>query len=156
MNEIQTNASGRWPRITSGADSALSRPSDGNSHKPRRDHRYREEVEGCRPADSHRASLDADLVKQDNVFVTILTNFRQGEAEVKEEVVTLTATIETNLRQGDLETEVDGTKVDLTETEMESNEALSEWEESNYGFLTRTRLWFAGASASQMISPRLF
>ena len=46
-----------------------------------------------------------------------------------EEVATLTATIETNLRQGDLETEVDGMKGDLTETETKSNEALSEWEE---------------------------
>ena len=41
----------------------------------------------------------------------------------------VTVTIETNLRQGDLETEVDGTKGDLSETETESNEALSEWEE---------------------------
>ena len=40
----------------------------------------------------------------------------------------MTATIETNLRQGDLETEVDGMKGDVTETETES-EALSEWEE---------------------------
>ena len=30
---------------------------------------------------------------------------------------------------GDLETEVDGTKGDLTETEKGSNVALSEWEE---------------------------
>ena len=48
---------------------------------------------------------------------------------MKEDVVTLTATIERNLRQGDLETEVDGTKGDVTETETESNEALSEREE---------------------------
>ena len=49
----------------------------------------------------------------------IQTNLGQGEAEEKEEVATLTATIETNLQQGHLETEV--------ETETESNEALSEW-----------------------------
>ena len=46
-------------------------------------------------ADSHHASLDAakkqNIVKQDIVTVTILTNFRQGEAVVKKEVVTLTA-----------------------------------------------------------------
>ena len=42
------------------------------------------------------------------------------------EVVTMTATIETNLRQGDLETGADGMKGDLTETETESSEALSE------------------------------
>ena len=41
----------------------------------------------------------------------------------------MTATIETNLRQGDPETGVDGMKGDLTETEMESNEALTAWEE---------------------------
>ena len=41
----------------------------------------------------------------------------------------VTVTIETNLRQGYLETEADGTEGDLTETETESNEALSEWEE---------------------------
>ena len=51
----------------------------------------------------------------------------RGEAVVKEEVVTLAAIIETNFRQGALETEVDGTKGDVTETE--SNAALSEWEE---------------------------
>ena len=39
----------------------------------------------------------------------------------------MTATIETNLRQGDLETEVHGMK----ETETESNEASSEWEEEH-------------------------
>ena len=55
------------------------------------------------PADPHHQ----DLVKQD----------------------TVTVTIETNHRQGDLETGVDGTKGGLTETETESNEALSEWEE---------------------------
>ena len=54
------------------------------------------------PADFHHQ----DIVKQDIVSVTI----------------------ETNLRQGDLETELNGTKGDVTETE--SNEALSEWEES--------------------------
>ena len=48
---------------------------------------------------------------------------------------------QTNLWQGDLETEVDGTKGDLTETETESNEALSEWEEGrNVDFLARTGL----------------
>ena len=77
------------------------------------------------PADFHYQ----DIVKQDIVTVTIETNLRQGEAVVKEEVVTLTATIETNFPQGDLETEVDGTKGDVTETETESNEPLSEWEE---------------------------
>ena len=77
------------------------------------------------PADFH----SQDIVKQDIVTVTIRTNLRQGEAVVKEEVVTLTATIETNFPQGDLETEVDGTKGDVTETETESNETLSEWEE---------------------------
>ena len=66
------------------------------------------------PADCHHASLDAakkqDVFKQDIVIVTILTNFRQGEAEEKEEVVSLkeeavslTATIVTNLRQGKAE-----------------------------------------------------
>ena len=40
---------------------------------------------------------------------------------------TVTVTIETNLRQG--EAVVDGTKGDVIETETESNEALSEWEE---------------------------
>ena len=77
------------------------------------------------PADFHRQ----DVVKQDIVTVTIETNLRQGEAVVEEQVVTLTATIETNFRHGDLETKVDGTKGDVTETETESNEALSEWEE---------------------------
>ena len=77
------------------------------------------------PSDSHHQ----DIVKQDIVTVTIETNLRQGEAVVKEEVITLTAVTETNFRQGVLETEVDGTKGDLTETEPESNEALSEWEE---------------------------
>ena len=43
--------------------------------------------------------------------------------------MTQTATIETNLLQDDLESEVDGTKGDPTETETESNESLSEWEE---------------------------
>ena len=51
---------------------------------------------------------------------------------MKEEVVTLMATIETTLRQGDLETEVGGTKGDLTETETESNEVLSESEEGRF------------------------
>ena len=37
---------------------------------------------------------------------------------VKQDIVTLT--IETNLRRGDLETRVDGTKGDVTETETES------------------------------------
>ena len=46
---------------------------------------------------------------------------------VKQDSVTVTA--ETNLRQGDLETEVDGTKGGVTETQTESDEALSEWEE---------------------------
>ena len=55
------------------------------------------------PADSHHQ----DMVKQDIVTVSIETNFRQGV----------------------LVTEVAGTKGDLTETETESNEALSEWEE---------------------------
>ena len=77
------------------------------------------------PADFHYQVI----VKQDIVTVTIETNLWQREAVVKEEVVTLTATIETNFPQGDLETEVDGTKGDVTETETESNEALSEWEE---------------------------
>ena len=71
------------------------------------------------PADSHHQ----DIVKQDFVAVTIERNLRRGDAMVKEEVVTLTAT-ETSLRQGDLETEVDGRKGDLTETER--NEALPE------------------------------
>ena len=57
--------------------------------------------------------------------MTMETNFRQGEAVVKEQVVTLT----TNFPQGDLEAKVDGTKGDVSETETESNEALSEWEE---------------------------
>ena len=60
--------------------------------------------------------------------MTIDTNFRQGEAVVKGQVVTLTATIETNFRQDDLETKVDRTKGDVTQTETGSNEALSEWE----------------------------
>ena len=77
------------------------------------------------PADTHHQ----DIVKQDMVTVITETDFRQGEAVAKEGVVTLKATIETNFRQGDLETEMDGTKGDLTETETESNEALSEWEE---------------------------
>ena len=42
------------------------------------------------------------------------------------EVATLTADDQTNLLQGDLETWVDGMKGDLTGTETESNEALSE------------------------------
>ena len=57
------------------------------------------------PADCHHASLDAakkqDIIQQDIVIVTILTNRRQGEVVVKEEVA----------------------------TETESNKALSEWEE---------------------------
>ena len=44
-------------------------------------------------------------------------------------VAAVTATIETNLRQGEAETEVDCMKGDLGETETESNEASSEWEE---------------------------
>ena len=61
------------------------------------------------PADSHHQ----DLVQQDIV----------------------TATIKTNLQQSFLETKVDGTKDDLSETETESNEALSEWEEDRiFGF----------------------
>ena len=71
----------------------------------------------------------ADCHHQDIDTVTIETNLWQGESIVKEEVVTLTATIETNVRQGGLETRVDGTKGDVTETETESNETLSEWEE---------------------------
>ena len=55
------------------------------------------------PADSHNESLNAakkqDIVKQDIVTVTIQTILQQGEAVVKEEVATLTATIETNIRQ---------------------------------------------------------
>ena len=87
------------------------------------------------PADFHHQ----DIVKQDIVTVT------------------LTTTIETNLRQGDLETEVDGTKGDLTETETESNEALSEWEEGRIiDFLTTKVLWFACESASQKMFPSLF
>ena len=93
-------------------------------------------IKDADPADSHHASLDAgkkqDIVKQDMVTVTIETNLRQGGAVVKEEVVTLTATIGTNFRQDYLETEVDGTKGDVTETETESNEALSEWEEGRH------------------------
>ena len=77
------------------------------------------------PADFHHQ----DSVKQDIVTVTIKTNLRQDEAVVKDQVVTLTAAIETNFLQGDLEAKVDGTKGDVTETETESNEALSEWEE---------------------------
>ena len=64
-------------------------------------------IKDADPADSHHASLEAakkqDTVKQDMVTVTILTNLRQGEAEEKEEAVTLTATIVTNLRQGEAE-----------------------------------------------------
>ena len=67
---------------------------------------------------------------------TIETNLRHGQADAalvaakgKEEVATLTATVTTNPRQGDLETEVDGMKGDLTVTETESNEASSEWED---------------------------
>ena len=40
MIEIHTNASKRWLRITSGADSALNCPSDRNSNKGRRDQWY--------------------------------------------------------------------------------------------------------------------
>ena len=98
------------------------------------------------PADCHHASLDAtkkqDVFKQDIVIVTILTDLPQGEAEEKEEVVSLTATIVTNLRQG--EAVVKEEAVSLTATivtnlrqgeaeekdkvamETESNEALSE------------------------------
>ena len=76
------------------------------------------------PADCHHASLDAakkqDVVKQDIVIVTILTNRRQGEAVVKEEVVSLTATFVTNLRQGEAE------EKEEVATETESNEVLSE------------------------------
>ena len=54
-------------------------------------------IKGADPADFHHASLDAARqqgnVKQDIVTVTIFTNLQQGEAVVKEEVVTLTATI---------------------------------------------------------------
>ena len=78
------------------------------------------------PADCHHSSLDAakkqDIVKQDIVIGTILTNRRQGEA-VKEEVVSLTATIVTKIRQGEAE------EKEEVATETESNEALSEWEE---------------------------
>ena len=81
-------------------------------------------LKGADPADCHHASLDAakkqDIVKQDIVLVTIATNFRQGEAEVKEEVVSLTASIVTNLRQGEAVVK------EKVATETESNEALSE------------------------------
>ena len=60
-------------------------------------------IKGAGPADSRHVSLDAakkqDIVKPDIVTVTLLTNLRQDEAVVKEEVVTLTATIVTNLRR---------------------------------------------------------
>ena len=65
-----------------------------------------------------------DIVKQDSVTVTIETNLRQGEAVVKEEAVTLTATIGTNFRQDYLETEEGRCHRD-----GENNEALSEREE---------------------------
>ena len=64
--------------------------------------------------------LSTQTKKQDIVTVTIQTNFWQGEAVVKEEVVTLAAAVETNLQQSDHETEV--------ATETESIETLSEWE----------------------------
>ena len=65
-----------------------------------------------------------DIVKQDTVPVTIEMNLRQDEAVVKEEVVTLTAAIETNFQQGDPESDVDGTKGDLTETQTETEVCL--------------------------------
>ena len=72
-------------------------------------------IKDADPADFHHR----DIVKQDIVTVTIETNLRWSEAVVEEKVATLTATTERNLRQGDLETEVTGTKGDVTETENE-------------------------------------
>ena len=46
---------------------------------------------------------------------------------VKQDIVTVT--FETNFRQGDLETKVDRTKGDVTDSETESNEPLSKWVE---------------------------
>ena len=78
--------------------------SNGNSREPDEIIDTLKKLKDADPADSHHASLDAekeqDMVKQDIVTVTILTNFRQGEAVVKEEVVSLTATIVTNFRRG--------------------------------------------------------
>ena len=75
-------------------------------------------------ADSHHASLDAakkqDIVKQDIVTVTILTNLLQGEAVVKEEVVMLTVTIVTNHRQGEAEEKEEV----ATETESATRESV--------------------------------
>ena len=50
-------------------------------------------------------------------------------AATENDVATLTATIERNLGQGDIGVEVGGMKGDLTETQTESTEASSEWEE---------------------------
>ena len=98
-----------------------------------------------------------DMVKQDTVTVTLETNLRKGEAVEEEQVVTLTATIETNLEQGDLETEVDGMKGDLIETEMEEQRGVV----GGGGvsillfFVVRTGLWFASEGASQVMFPRV-
>ena len=93
------------------------------------------------------AAKKQDVVKQDIVTVTIQTNLRQGEAVVKEEVVTLTARIETNLRQGDLETEVDDTKGDLTE-----KSSFGDAEDSVQPLSTCCRAACYGASISQLPS----
>ena len=50
---------------------------------------------------------------------------------------------------------MDGTKGDLTETETEINEALSEWEEGRIiVFLTSTWLWFSCESAGNSTGGR--
>ena len=81
-------------------------------------------IKDADPADSHHASLrrseETRHVKQDLVTVTILTNLRQGEAVVLEEVVLLTVTIVTNSRWSEAE---EKEKV-ATETESATRESV--------------------------------
>ena len=74
MNEIQTNASKRCLSKNSCAHSAVNCPSDGNSNKPRRDHWYSEEVEGCRLppcAGVDRASEEQNRGNREQIVVTV-------------------------------------------------------------------------------------
>ena len=97
--------------------------------------------------DAHPAGFHhQDIVKQDLVTVTIETNVPQGEAVVKEQVVMLPATIETNFWQGDLETKVDGTKGDVSETETEINETRCQSGRRVESLISdQNGLWFASS-----------
>ena len=70
-------------------------------------------------------SLEADEEDRKTDYAPLV------QVKENEEVAIVTAAIETNLRQGDFETEADGMKGGLTETENHSSgdQVSSEWEE---------------------------